>query len=79
MDDAFERAASRELTQDRRLGFRIHLFVYAAVQILLVVTWWMTSDGGSVMPWFLFPMIGWGIGVVAHYMAVRAAMARTET
>lgn len=75
-EDAFERAAQRELVTNARLGFRIHLFAYVAVQVLLVVTWYMTSDGGSVMPWFIFPLLGWGIGVIAHYLAVRVSVAR---
>ncbi len=69
--DPFDRAVQKELVDGRRVGFRIHLFVYLAVQVLLVATWWMTSDGGNVMPWFIFPMLGWGIGLVAHYAAVR--------
>lgn len=75
-EDAFERAARKELVTDAKLGFRIHLFVYAAVQVLLVATWYFTSDGGETMPWFIFPLIGWGIGVVAHYFAARASVAR---
>jgi hypothetical protein len=71
--DPFERAARRELVEERRLGFRIHLAVYVAVQVLLVATWWFTSNNGEVMPWFIFPMLGWGIGVVAHYIATRGA------
>ena len=71
--DGFERAARRELVDERRLGFRIHLGVYLAVQVLLVATWWFTSNNGEVMPWFIFPLLGWGIGLVAHYIAVRSA------
>lgn len=71
--DPFERAARREVVEERKLGFRIHLFVYVAVQVLLVATWWFTSDGGDVMPWFIFPLLGWGIGLGAHYMASRGA------
>jgi cytochrome b561 len=74
--DAFERAANNERAADRKAGFRIHLFVYLAVQVLLVVTWWMTSNGGEVMPWFIFPLLGWGVGLVAHYAAVRGAARR---
>lgn len=70
-EDAFERAAHKELVVERRRGFRIHLFVYLAVQVLLFATWALTSNDGQVMPWFVFPLLGWGIGVVAHYFAVR--------
>lgn len=74
--DAFERAAARELNEERRLGFRVHLMSYVVVQLMLVATWWLTSNGGEVMPWFVFPLFGWGIGVVAHYVVTRGARDR---
>lgn len=77
--DPFERAASRELVEEGRTGFRIHLAAYVAVQLMLIATWWFTSNGGAVMPWFIFPLAGWGIGVVAHYAAVRSGRRRFET
>jgi hypothetical protein len=76
--DSFERAAHREVVEQARVGFRIHLFVYVAVQVLLVATWWFTSNGGEVMPWFIFPLLGWGIGLVAHYAAVRSHLRAKE-
>jgi hypothetical protein len=75
--DPFERAARSELVETSRIGFRIHLFVYLAVQVLLVATWWFTSNNGEVMPWFIFPLLGWGIGVVAHYAATRHVTRRS--
>jgi hypothetical protein len=72
MSDAFDRAVNKEFVEEQRLGWRIHLFVYVAVNALLVATWWFTSDGGEVMPWFIFSLIGWGIGLGAHYMAYRS-------
>ena len=78
-DDAFERAADREEAERRerrghgaRAGFRIHLTVFIAVQLLLVVIWAMQwALGGTSHPWFLYALFGWGIGVAAHYAAVR--------
>jgi hypothetical protein len=86
MSDAFERAADREEeeyrdgrrrrhAQGHRTGFRIHLTVYLAVQVLLFAVWlvvWQTSGDGY--PWFLFPLLAWGVGVLAHYAAVRDTM-----
>jgi hypothetical protein len=71
--DAFERAAHRELDEPRT-GFRIHLAVYVAVQLLLVATWALTSswDDGLPFPWFIFPLLGWGIGLAAHYAGYSA-------
>ncbi|MFW9984330.1 MAG: 2TM domain-containing protein [Candidatus Odinarchaeota archaeon] len=48
-------------------GFYIHLFVYIMVNILLFAIWFFITLG---FPWFIFPLLGWGIGVVAHGLAV---------
>ena len=74
--DAFERAARRELDAPR-IGFRIHLAVYIGVQLLLFATWFLTSRGEG-MPWFLFPLLGWGAGLAAHY-AAHTALRRRAT
>ncbi|MFL5883666.1 MAG: 2TM domain-containing protein [Thermoleophilaceae bacterium] len=79
MSDAFERAAERaeEEVQRRkreraargnRTGFRIHATVFVAVQLMLVAVWAATGFG---YPWFVFPLFGWGVGLAAHYAAVR--------
>ena len=47
--------------------FWIHLAVYLAVNALLIVIWAMTS--GAYF-WPVWPMLGWGIGVVAHAVSV---------
>ena len=82
-DDAFERAAQREEAEHRsrrrerkargaRAGFRIHLTVFIAVQLLLVAVWALQwALDGTSHPWFLYALFGWGIGVAAHYAAVR--------
>ena len=77
--DAFERAAQRERVDYQRLGFRVHLAVYLAVQALLFATWALTSrtDAGFGFPWFLFPLLGWGIGLAAHY-AVYSVVSRQQ-
>jgi hypothetical protein len=69
MSDAFERAAQRELVDYQKLGFRVHLYVYVAVQAMLIATWMLTSrtDGGFGFPWPVFVILGWGIGLAAHY------------
>ena len=85
-DDAFERAAEREESEHRRrrrerraqasrTGFRIHLTVYIAVQVLLVAIWALQwALDGTSHPWFLYALFGWGIGVAAHYAACRDAI-----
>lgn len=56
---------------EARVGFYIHLGIYAAVNAFLVAIWWTTVwfAGVTIFPWFIFPLFGWGIGVVAHAIA----------
>ncbi len=65
MDD-FARAAFREREARqilRRRAFHVHVAVYAAVNLMLIGVWALVGGG---FPWFLFPLMGWGVGVVAH-------------
>jgi hypothetical protein len=52
--------------------FYIHFTVYICVNILLVIVWWLT--GARILPfgvpWFVFPLGGWGIGVLFHFLSV---------
>jgi len=50
-------------------GFRVHFAVYLAVNALLVLIWALTS---ATYFWPVWPMLGWGIGVVAHGVSVYA-------
>ena len=49
-------------------GFFIHLIVYLAVNILLVLIWAFAAGGG--FPWFIFPLAGWSIGILFHFLGV---------
>lgn len=55
-------------TAEQKVGFYIHLGIYVTVNALLIALWWSTGyfAGVSIFPWFIFPLFGWGIGVVAH-------------
>ena len=47
-------------------GFYIHLVSYlVSVAIMALINLLTTS-----FPWFVFPTLGWGIGVFSHYVAV---------
>ncbi len=63
--DAELRREAKKIAE-RKLGFYIHLAVYILVNILLVSIWYFTGKG---YPWFIFPLVGWGIGVVMHFLA----------
>jgi 2TM domain len=49
------------------LGFKIHFAAYVAVNLLLVIINLLTTPH---LLWFYWPLIGWGIGLIAHGAAV---------
>jgi len=58
----------RKLARKRaqaKIGFYVHLVIYVIINVFLVLLWYMTSDT-TEFPWFIFPLVGWGIGLVAH-------------
>lgn len=65
MDDfalaAFREREARQIL--KRRAFYLHLAVYLAVQVMLFGIWALAGGG---YPWFLFAIMGWGIGLVAH-------------
>jgi signal transduction histidine kinase len=48
------------------IGFYVHLMTYLGVIAFLALINIMTTR----YPWFLWPTLGWGIGVFSHYMGV---------
>ena len=48
-------------------GFYIHLAAFVLVNLLLLFINLMTSPGRL---WFYWPLLGWGIGLVAHGVSV---------
>lgn len=48
----------------KRRDFRGHVLIYVLVNAFLVVIWAVTSPGGFFWP--IFPIVGWGIGVVMN-------------
>ena len=62
-DEELRRRARK--TAEDRVGFYVHLGIYATVNAFLIAIWWFTG-GLNAFPWFIFPLFGWGIGIVAH-------------
>ena len=58
---AFREREARQIL--KRRTFYLHLSVYVAVNLMLIAIWALVGGG---FPWFLFPLMGWGIGLVAH-------------
>ncbi len=67
-DDEMKRRAEK-IAADK-LGFQVHFGIFLAVNLFLVAIWYFTSNPwGSFYPWFVFPLFGWGIGIVGHFLA----------
>ena len=54
-------------------AFWIHLTVYILVNAFLVFIWWITTADYF---WPMWPMLGWGIGVVAHAVTLGVGTSR---
>jgi len=52
--------------KEKRLGFRIHAMVFVATMVLLVVINLLTG----APYWVLWALLGWGIGLLAHWYFV---------
>jgi hypothetical protein len=50
----------------RKVGLYIHATVYVAVNVLLIAINLSTAPGQL---WFKWPLLGWGIGLLAHAAA----------
>lgn len=61
MDTEIETLAQKRV--QARLGFIVHLLMYLVMNAGLIVIWQLTGRG---YPWFMWPALGWGIGIFAH-------------
>ena len=57
---------ARKRVEEKKALF-IHLVVYVVVNLFLITIWAVTGAG---FPWFVFPLGGWGIGVLFHALSV---------
>ena len=58
-----------KLIAKERRGFYIHFIIYILVNILIYVQWLYITEGEG-FPWFITTTAGWGIGIIAHFIAV---------
>jgi 2TM domain-containing protein len=61
MDTDVEETAKKRV--QARTGFLTHVAMYAVMNLGLVAIWLSTGRG---YPWFVWPALGWGIGILAH-------------
>ncbi|UFT99846.1 2TM domain-containing protein [Radiobacillus kanasensis] len=65
-DKKYERAKKRVINLK---AFYIHLIVYILVNTLLVILNLMNYEDVGRW-WFVYPLLGWGIGLVFHGLSV---------
>lgn len=53
---------------ESRRGFKIHAAVYAFVMTaLIILNVLLIAFTEADFPWVVFPLVGWGIGLMFHY------------
>ena len=65
-DGELRAAALKRIGEKRE--FLIHAVTYVAVNLLIIAVWAFTDSGGLFWP--IFPILGWGIGLVLHGVKV---------
>ena len=68
MTEDLELRRLAERRADVKLGFRTHLIAYLLVNAGLVTINLIQTPGGYF--WAIWPIIGWGLGLAAHFVAV---------
>jgi hypothetical protein len=66
MDNRDERYEQARARVHKLRGFYIHLLVYGLVNVGLIA---LNLVAGRPF-WFIWPLLGWGIGVIAHGLSV---------
>jgi hypothetical protein len=56
----------------KRVEFKRHFATYIIISIFFWALWYFTDfkqqDEHTGLPWPIFPMLGWGIGILFHFM-----------
>jgi len=69
-DDAGLRDLALKRIKEKR-DFKIHATAYVLVNILIFVIWLIVAlTTGTWFPWFIFPLVGWGVGLGMHAWGV---------
>ena len=61
----YQKANRKMKMGQAKIGFTIHLAAYLLVNTLLIT---INLLFVPAFYWFVFPLIGWGIGVTMHYI-----------
>lgn len=60
----YERAEAELRTRKRHANFYAHATIFVLVNVLLIV---LNMAFFPAYPWFIIPLVLWGIGLLAHY------------
>jgi hypothetical protein len=54
----------------KRASFKYHLATYLVMNAFFWIVWYFTGEHGGYdgWPWPVWPMIGWGIGLLFHFL-----------
>jgi hypothetical protein len=63
--DEYKKAYREVVKQEEKKGFRIHRMVYICVNVVLLA---VNLIFVREFIWFIFPLVGWGIGLTMHYL-----------
>lgn len=62
-----------------RIAFRSHAITYFIINILIWAFWYFTRAqyGHYDGYWPIYPTLGWGIGLISHYVGIQKYSERT--
>jgi hypothetical protein len=55
----------------KRVAFKNHLAVYVVINLFFWVLWYLRGakvHDGESLPWPVWPLLGWGIGLFFHFI-----------
>lgn len=65
----YQRTERETVLREGKRGFMIHAAVYALVMTgLIVINILVIARTDEDFVWFVFPLVGWGIGLAMHYL-----------
>ena len=61
-----------------KIGFYVHFIIYLLVNSFLFAQWyWITN--GTGFPYVIPTTVGWGIGIIAHFLVVFVIEPKSRT
>ncbi|MGY5876522.1 MAG: 2TM domain-containing protein [Candidatus Thorarchaeota archaeon] len=74
MTEDTELRKEAKVRAEMKLSFYVNVVLYIIINSFLIYIWYST---GSTSPWIIWPLIGWGIALIAHYLLAFVFTGRT--